>query len=132
VGGVAAAYYSAQNLANVRTVWRGFRGGQVLVIGPHKNPNFPWVLLDRALLHWATISDRAHARRDRVALAPTDKHGIVLRLSDELRRALAKLFAQLQKKAPRVPAELEGECRALVARALFELAADEERLLGTP
>jgi len=114
----------------VRTVWNGFRGDKLLVIGPHKNPNFPWVLLDRALLHWQTISDRAHARRDPMALLPTDKQGIVLKLSDELRRALARAYAQIQKKAPRVPPELESECRILTARALDELAVTEEQVLA--
>jgi hypothetical protein len=130
VGGAAAAYYSAQNLANVRTVWNGLRGDRLLVIGPHKNPNFPWVLLDRALLHWSTIADRAHARRDPVTLAASDKQGIVLQLSDELRRQLTRVFAQMQKKAPRVPPELESECRTACARALDELAAEEETLLS--
>jgi Domain of unknown function (DUF3482)/50S ribosome-binding GTPase len=124
-GGVAAAYYSAQNLATVKTLWRGYRGDRVLEIGPHKNPNFPWVLLDRALLHWSTISDRAHARRDPLALPASDKQGVVLRLSDDLRRQLTRVFAQIRKRAPR--ATPEDELRALMARALDELAADEER-----
>ena len=130
VGGAGAAYWSAQNMASVRTLWRGFKGDKMLAIGPHKNPNFPWVLLDRALLHWRTISDRAHARRDPVALAAGEKHGIVLRLSDDLRAALNKAFAVVRKKAPDVPDEQARELESLVARALDELAVDEERALA--
>ena len=130
VGGAGAAYWSAQNMASVRTLWRGFRGDKMLAIGPHKNPNFPWVLLDRALLHWRTIADRAHARRDPVALASGEKHGIVLRLSDERRGTLNKSFAAVRKKAPHVPDELGRELEALVARAVDELAVEEERQLS--
>jgi hypothetical protein len=126
-GGAAATYYSAQSLASVRTIWGGFRGDKVLAIGPHRNPNFPWVLLDRALLHWQTISDRAHARRDPVALAAGDKHGIVLRLSDDLRKALTRAFA-LARKRPDGPSDLEP----LVLRALDQLAAEEDRGLAVP
>ncbi len=131
-GGAAGAYYSAQNLASVRTLWRGARGDKVLVIGPHKNPNFPWVLLDRALLHWVTVSDRAHARRDPVALDAPGKHGIVLRLGDDLRKALTRLFMQIRKKAPSVPPEMDAELQELVVRALDVLALEEERVLGAP
>ena len=131
-GGGAAVYYSAQNLASVRTLWSGFRGDRTLAIGPHKNPNFPWVLLDRALLHWSTVSDRAHARRDPVDLHSTEKSGIVLRLSEDLRKELTKVFARIRHKAPHVPAELDGELGALVTRALDQLAAEEDRVLNAP
>ncbi len=131
-GGTAAAYYSAQNLAHVRTLWRGFGGNRTLAIGPHKNPNFPWVLLDRALLHWATVSDRAHARRDPVSLESTGKSGIVLRLAEDLRKSLTKVFAQIRQRAPHLPTELEDQLGTLVIRAVDELAADEERVLGAP
>ena len=128
-GGTAAAYYSAQNLASVRTLWRGMRGDRVLVIGPHKNPNFPWVLLDRALLHWSTIGDRAHARRDALALG-LGRSGIVLALNEGLRKSLTKSFARVRGKAPEVPGEVETELTALVVQAVDELAAAEEKALG--
>jgi Domain of unknown function (DUF3482)/50S ribosome-binding GTPase len=129
-GGTAAAYYSAQNLASVRTLWRGTKGTRTLAIGPHKNPNFPWVLLDRALLHWDAIRRRAHARRDTVTLAGSGKSGIVLELSEPLRKALTAAFTQIRKKAPRVPVELDETLGRLVATAIEELAAAEERELG--
>ncbi len=131
-GGVGAAYYSAHNLATVRTMWSGFRGDRVLVIGPHRNPNFPWVVLDRALLHWSTVSARAHARRDPITLLPEDRQGIVSRLSDDLRKSLTRLFASIRKKAPRVPAELDNQLLAAVQNALDELAVEEERVSSSP
>jgi hypothetical protein len=129
VGGAGAAYYSAQSMANVRTLWRGFRGDRVIAIGPHRNPNFPWVLLDRALLHWRTISDRAHARRDAVTLAD-DKQGLVLALPEGLRGSLNQAFARVRKKAPEVTEELDREVEELVGKAIDHLAAEEERVLA--
>jgi hypothetical protein len=123
-GGAAAAYYSVQNLATVRTLWSGFRGDRMLAIGPHRNPNFPWVLLDRALLHWSSVAARAHARRDPLTQGPP---GIVLRLSDDVRAGLGKDFALLRKGAPRVTPELEASVVAWLARAVDELAVEEER-----
>jgi hypothetical protein len=127
-GGMGAAYYSVQNLASVRTMWTGFRGDRVLSIGPHKNPNFPWVVLDRALLHWNTVSARAHARRDPITLDSKDRQGIVSLLSDDLRKSLTRVFTSIRKKAPRVPADLDQQLLARIQEALDQLAADEERV----
>jgi GTPase Era involved in 16S rRNA processing len=127
-GGMGAAYYSVQNLASVRTMWTGFRGDRVLAIGPHKNPNFPWVVLDRALLHWSTVSARAHARRDPITLDSKDRQGIVSLLSDDLRKSLTRVFTSIRKKAPRVSADLDQQLLARIQDALDQLAADEERV----
>jgi hypothetical protein len=39
-------------------------GGSALTVGPYRAINFPWILLDRALGAYATVIQRAHARRD--------------------------------------------------------------------
>jgi hypothetical protein len=41
---------------------RAFRSGPELVVGPHSHPNFPFVLLQRALLHHRAVQDQAHGR----------------------------------------------------------------------
>jgi len=43
-------------------------GGSELVIGPVINPNFPWVVLGRAIDHLQHICRRTHARRDALIL----------------------------------------------------------------
>src|SRR2546430_1504159 len=63
VGGATALFGLGRRFASVRTVGAGgiagwfvaarryWEGGRRFRIGPHAQPNFPWVLLDRALLH---------------------------------------------------------------------------------
>ena len=59
VGG-AASWYAARKLPEVRVMGIPM-GGQLLQIGPMKNPGFPWVVLDRALLLLDVLAKRAHA-----------------------------------------------------------------------
>lgn len=47
-------------------------GGLSLQYGPWEHPNFPFVLLGRALGHLQLICNRTHANRDRLALSAED------------------------------------------------------------
>src|SRR6185369_5056249 len=63
VGGGTALYGLGRRFVRARQVTAGglagwvdvarryWSGGRRFTIGPHAKPNFPWVLLDRALLH---------------------------------------------------------------------------------
>lgn len=78
--------------------------GTELVAGPIKHDNFPWILLDRALGIFVSVSRRAHARQDRENL---DATALAERLKatkvssdqapDDLRRTLAKAFRDMRK-----------------------------------
>jgi hypothetical protein len=79
IGGGAALYGVGRRLARVRQVFPGgvlgfvlgaqrtVAGARRFRIGPHAQPNFPWVLLDRALLHYDAVARCAHARRGTAA-----------------------------------------------------------------
>ncbi|MCB9528958.1 MAG: GTPase/DUF3482 domain-containing protein [bacterium] len=69
-------------------------GGRPYRIGPHQNPNFPFILLDRALLHYTDVAARAHARQDRPRLPDARPSAA---LDPDTRKALAALFATLRK-----------------------------------
>jgi len=57
-------------------------GDHLLIVGPNKNTQFPFILLDRALIFVANTINWAHARRD-ASVDPVDTHaGFVARLSD--------------------------------------------------
>ena len=43
-------------------------GGYELVVGPFTDPNLPWVLLGRALLHAKLVAERNHARREELVV----------------------------------------------------------------
>ncbi len=81
VAGAAVAYLGGRRLAAVevrppgrlKDVFPGQRlGGEQLQVGPSRDLNFPFVLLDRALLLCGALLGRAHARRDDIAFGAAD------------------------------------------------------------
>lgn len=100
----------------VEQLRRAFSGGTAFKVGPHAHPSFPFVLLDRALLHHLSVSTRAHARRDAPTVAKGE--GPVQSLSDEDRKRLHELFTKA-RKSPDPPREVRRELRDRV-RALLE------------
>lgn len=63
-----------------------------IVVGPHKGPNFPWVLLVRALGHWYAVERRTHAQEGALEVRPP-----LLPAADfptEMRSELTKLFRE--------------------------------------
>lgn len=125
-GGGAALYFGASRFEKAGDIVRYLQGGRRLVIGPHRNPNFGWVLLDRALLHYMSVRDRAHGKRDPLELAvlasPGDgKGGLVTNLPEEKRRALARIVSDARSR------RAEGQRQELQQR----LAQEIEPLLAT-
>ncbi|MFQ5629995.1 MAG: DUF3482 domain-containing protein, partial [bacterium] len=99
LGAGSAMLYSAQRLASIDNIKKYMQGSQLLRIGPHQNKNFPWIVLDRALLHYISIRDLAHSRRERVNLSGNEeKAGLVHKLDAEKRKRLARLFEEIRKK----------------------------------
>jgi hypothetical protein len=94
VGG-AGAVLGARRLAKARVLGQRL-GGRELVVGPVVAPNFPWVLLGRAVLHQRLVAERNHARRETFLL---DVHADA-RLADSIdaaaRRRLVRLFKELR------------------------------------
>ncbi|NLD37664.1 MAG: GTPase/DUF3482 domain-containing protein [Desulfatiglans sp.] len=97
IGAGSVAYFSTRRFASLEHVSRFFRGGRVVRVGPHKNQNFPWVLLDRALLHYFTIRDYAHSRREKIIIDNPDDTGISKGLEQGRRRELSGIFTRLRK-----------------------------------
>jgi hypothetical protein len=65
--GAAGAVGGANRLAKIRVLGQPL-GGHELVVGPITDPNLPWVLLTRGLLHIRLVAERNHARRDLLVL----------------------------------------------------------------
>jgi hypothetical protein len=93
-------------------------------IGPHDHPNFPWVLLDRALLHLDDVASRAHARQDdpvAPASGPEAGDESVAGVDASARRTLNDLFKAVRKQgtggaavAPETRAALHRAVRAVI------------------
>jgi hypothetical protein len=94
--------------------------GKKLVLGPPRNENFPWVLLDSALHHHAAIIGRAHGRRDEEVLDPAGGESLVRAIPRGRRTILAKWFGTCLKGAP------DGRMSREVFRALVECLREVE------
>jgi hypothetical protein len=112
-GGLAAM------LLDARRQWAGARRYR---IGPHAGPNFPWVLLDRALLHYRSVATRTHARRGGIPVPPPGGRAGVLAAVDEgTRRALGTLFRRLRRHPGDPPAELRDALAGRLGPVLAHL-----------
>ncbi|MFL5261527.1 MAG: DUF3482 domain-containing protein [Anaeromyxobacteraceae bacterium] len=155
VGGGTALYGIGRRFVRARQVTAGglvgwvdvarryMSGGRRFTIGPHAKPNFPWVLLDRALLHYDHVVRRTHARRGAAALAGDGsvRAGIVADLARPERRALEEIFAKVRRSGGDPPRELRDRLERAVARILARIdpvpgeapdAAAAEDLLRSP
>jgi hypothetical protein len=96
IGG-AGAWWSSSRLARVR-VFALPLGGQLLRCGPAASPNFPYVVLGRALYHHARIAGRTHAVRSPLMLADGPGENWIDRLSCG---ATPRARPRLPRAAPR-------------------------------
>jgi len=140
LAGAAGAILKGKDLADIKVNIPGTgplggnvsAGGIAVKAGPPKNPNFPWVLLDRALFHFEQIIRRTHGRRDAfiVDFAKLAREGQRIgrssRLSGEDRRILQKWFLALTegKAQPET-----GPTYEIIARVLEHIEVASH---GTP
>ncbi|HEX5048078.1 MAG TPA: DUF3482 domain-containing protein, partial [Gammaproteobacteria bacterium] len=93
--GAAGTWAGAGRLAKVRVLGQPL-GGHELLVGPITEPNFPWVVLGRALLHARLVAERNHARRESLALDAHAGAHLAGAISAERRRTLESVFRQLR------------------------------------
>lgn len=97
IGAGSVAYFSTKRFASIEHISKFLKGSRFVRVGPHKNQNFPWILLDRALLHYFTVRDFAHSRREKIIILNSENSGIVKELKSNQRKELAKIFSTLRK-----------------------------------
>jgi hypothetical protein len=103
-------------VSTLRDAQRYLEGGRMVRIGPHRGPAFPWVLLDRALVHYRSVATLTHARRGTVTLPRDEGAGVVTRLGAVERARLERVFHRVRRQSAdgrdelveRVGALLEG------------------------
>jgi hypothetical protein len=134
VGGASALVGLGRRFARVRAIGPGgvagwllaarryWEGGRRFRIGPHAQPNFPWVVLDRALLHYEGVVRRTHARRGTIAIPDgTSRAGIVADLPRAERRDFEELFRSIRRSAADPPRHLRDALERAVDRILRRL-----------
>ncbi len=104
LGTGAAAWFKGGSLPDLRIDFKGgvklaTGEGYTLAMGPPKNPNFPWILLDGVLTRYQRMLARAHGRRD-VEVLEGGEGGFTRNFPRERREVLAKWFASCLKGAP--------------------------------
>ena len=108
IGGVvggAAAYWGGVQMAEVKVLGQSV-GGRVAIVGPVRDANFPWIVLDRALAHFESVATRAHAQRDVLEIArPTGKIGASSHLDAAERSTLGTLLATVRSRGAPVSEE---------------------------
>ncbi|HVJ45908.1 MAG TPA: DUF3482 domain-containing protein, partial [Luteolibacter sp.] len=121
IGG-AAAWFKGGSLPDLRIdlkggIRLGTGEGKSLSVGPPKNPNFPWVLLDGILIRYRKMLARAHGRRD-VEVLGDEEAGFTKDFPGKRRDVLAKWFGSCLKGSPNRALEPE------VYHALTETLAE--------
>lgn len=130
VGGGALAYFKGDALPSLSlSIGRRARvGGRRLTLGPPRNPNFCWVLLDSVLIRYRLIVTRPHALRgDRELAAGQRDHNdaIVRQLPSARQKTLARWFRDVARG--RSHEERDNEARLAIEQTLADVEADERR-----
>jgi hypothetical protein len=117
--GATGALVGSDRLAKVEVLGQPL-GGYELRLGPITDPNFPWVMLGRALLHVRLVAERNHARREALVLdAERDEHHADA-IDAARRRTLDGIFRTLRNDGSidrRQRQQLIDEITALVETA---------------
>ncbi len=115
--------------------------GVEMTAGPLAALNFPWILLDRAIGTLAYVANRAHARRDEVALDARrlqtvleEQHIATKDWPDDARRACEKLFVEIRRNRlkPEQRSELKGHLRGQLARLCERRIDFDAKIMTTP
>ncbi|GAB3671438.1 DUF3482 domain-containing protein [Salinisphaera aquimarina] len=127
IGGGALAFFKGEALPELKLDFgrMGALGGRQITLGPPRNPNFAWVLLDSILIRYRQILLRAHARRGdgELAAAGDDNESVARDLPGDLQKTLGRWFRQVMRERE----DAEGDSAALAA-LVDALAAVEKEL----
>jgi hypothetical protein len=94
-------------------------------VGPLSDLNFPFILLDRAMLHYRSVLTRTHAHREMVRVRG-ERLGIVSALSLPQRNSLTRLFQKIRKSGGTVADTARNELHEELRKLLDKYAPEDE------
>jgi hypothetical protein len=96
------------------------QGVRTARFGPVQDPQFGYVVLGRAVDHWWHVSQRNHAGRDLLTLAPADQHWLT-GLDRASRQAIHRAFERARRQRPLEPRQHAALVAAIEqAMAVYE------------
>lgn len=98
-------------------------------VGPHRNAQFPWVVLDRALLHYSSICNRAHSNRDVLDLSASNGQSLVQSLEKDQRARLQKAIDAIRKRGSETD---EAAVNSLADELVAILSRFDESAVNAP
>lgn len=121
--GLGAALIKGKSLARIK-IKRVPLGGYRISLGPNRNEQFPFVLLDRFLLLHQSKSNRSHARQDREATIDEERveTGLCALWSSERRALCARAFKAIREERRESLEKLKEEFSQL----LFEVLSEQD------
>jgi len=122
------AWLKGENMARV-SVKRMKIGGVRLTVGPNRNPQFPFVLLDRLLLYYQIIINWAHARQDHVQkpaqVEDETKMGFTAQWDRKQRDTYARFFKKLRSNKEADREKALTEMRDAIEEVLWSISHDK-------
>jgi hypothetical protein len=112
--GALGTMAGANRLARVNVLGQPL-GGYELKVGPILDPNLPWVLLGRALLHARLLAERNHARRETFVVDAESGAHLAGEIDAARRRELEAVFRDLRAERGIEAAEREALAEKIAA-----------------
>jgi len=96
IGG-ASALVGADRIGKLKVFGQSLMSRKITV-GPFRDPNLPWILLGRALLHHELVRERNHARREAVIIEAESSRHRADDIDELERRRLNTEFATIRRQ----------------------------------
>ena len=133
IAGATTAWLRGEKLART-TIKKQKIGGIKITVGPNTNPQFPFILIDRAMLYFQHVSNWAHARSKPTSSTTSTalqlasvESGFTSHWSKQQRDTCAQFIKSVAADAPyEKQAETERECRKMLEEMLFEISKSNE------
>ena len=119
LAGSVSAWFGGPELAKVKILGSQL-GGDTVSVGPISNRNFPWVLLGRACLHYALISESNHAVRNELIADFSRVSHFFDFLDTTERLRIERLFEQIRKGQDGARVHLQSAVLQLLTRDRLE------------